>query len=167
MELIGIDFEMANATAGSLCAYGLAREESQHYGVLKLHPEVGGVQERHRFHGITQQVTDLGMPPSSLYELLESLPADTVLAAHDARIDRAQLAAWFSMWDFPPLHFRWIDTLKIARKHFGKDQKTGIAAMAERMGISVRPHDPYDDAFVAREIALRFDWGTIQLLEDK
>lgn len=167
MNLVGIDFEMANGTHGSLCGYALHFAEGDYAsGYLRLHPERGGVQERSAYHGIDPSWARNGSRPGVLYTLLRSLPEDTVLAAHDARIDRRELAAWFDMWDLEPIPFTWIDTLKIARLHYGKTAKVGVAAMAEHMGLTVTPHDPIDDALVAKEIAKRYTWGNIQLIKD-
>lgn len=160
MNLVGIDFEMANSTPGSICAYGLAFEDDIRLsGILRLHPEYGGEQERGRWHHISPAATAAGLDPEVLYDQLKALPEDTVLVAHDAKIDRTQLYGWYAMWGFEPIHFAWFDTLRIARRDFGKNGRTGIAAMAKRMGLDAKPHDPADDAGVALEIALRYDWG--------
>lgn len=167
MNLVGIDFEMANGTRGSLCGYALHYPDDDYAsGYLRLHPEKGGVQERSAYHGILPYWATKGVDPSVLYGLLRALPEDTVLAAHDARIDRRELAAWFDMWELEPLHFTWIDTLKIARMHYGKTAKVGVSAMAAHMGLTVTPHDPIDDARVAKEIAKRYSWGNIPLIKD-
>lgn len=166
MNLVGIDFEMANATRGSLCAYGLAYMDGTiEQAVLRLHPEHGGKQERDRWHHISPAKTALGFGPEVLYSRLLALPADTVLVAHDAKIDRTQLYGWFDMWGLEPLHFPWFDTLPIARREYGKKGRVGVAAMAERMGLTVNPHHAGDDARVALEIALRYDWGSLTPLE--
>ncbi len=169
MQIVGIDFEMANAIPGSLCAYGIAHENGHNFGILALHPTRGGEQEREHYHGISPDYTAAGMEPRFLYELLVSYAQrdDVVLAAHDARIDRRALHAWFLMWDLEPLYFTWIDTLKIAQRHYTKGAKNGVAAMAERMGMTVTPHDPVHDAEVARQIALRYDWGNLVPVVDK
>lgn len=168
MNLVGIDFEMANATRGSLCGFGMAYSWGETVaGILRLHPERGGVQERDRWHHISPAKTAAGNPPEVLYNLLLELPEDTVLVAHDARIDKRELYGWYSMWDLPPLHFPWFDTLRIARREFGKNGKTGIAAMAERLNIPVRRHHAGDDALVALTIAQRYDWGKFTVDEEK
>ncbi|URP22296.1 exonuclease [Microbacterium phage Big4] len=160
MTLVGIDFEMANPIAGSLCAFGMAHEGGAvEKAILRLHPERGGEQERFRYHKISPAATALGLPPLVLYSRLQALPKDTVLVAHDAKIDKAQLYAWFDMFDLEPIHFPWFDTLRIARREFGKHGKTGVAAMAERLKMTVKAHDPADDARVALQIAQTFSWG--------
>jgi len=157
---------MANAITGSLCAYGFAYEDgTTEKGILALHPEFGGKHERDRWHHISPAKTALGFGPEALYSRLLSLPADTILVAHDARIDRAQLYGWFKMWNLEPLHFSWFDTLRIARREKGKNGRTGVAAMAAEMGMTVRAHDPADDAKVALEIARRYAWGQINVLD--
>lgn len=164
--LVGIDFEMANATCGSLCAYGLAYTDgTSEQAVLRLHPERGGKQERDRWHHISPAKTAFGLGPDALYSRLLALPSDTVLVAHDAKIDRTQLYGWYEMWGLEPIHFRWFDSLPIARREFGKQGRVGVAAMAERMGLTVKPHHAGDDARVALEIALRYPWGQLKPLE--
>lgn len=164
MHLVGIDFEMANSRDGSLCGFGIAYPWGETVaGVLRLHPERGGRQERDRWHHISPAKTAAGNPPEVLYNLLKELPADTVLVAHDARIDKKALYAWFKMWDLEPLHFAWFDTLRIARREFGKHGKTGIAAMARRLKMSVRPHHAGDDALVALTIAQKYGWGAFKV----
>ena len=166
MSLIGIDFEMANGTPGSICAYGIAETDgSISYAVLALYPVLGGQQERTEYHGISPELTANGLEPERLYNRLMDMPEDTILVAHDARIDRRQLNAWCDMWRFPRITFPWLDTLKIAQRHFGKTNRNGVAAMAARMGMAVRPHDPVDDAEVALQIALRYDWKGIEPME--
>ena len=158
--LIGLDFEFANSITGSICAYGFAYEDgSWEKAVLRLHPEKGGEQERDRWHHISPAKTLLGLGPEALYERLKALPEDTVLVAHDAKIDKAQLYAWFDMFDLEPIHFPWFDTLRIARREFGKHSKTGVAAMAQRLGMTVKAHDAVDDARVALRIAQHYSWG--------
>ncbi|UVG35253.1 exonuclease [Microbacterium phage Cece] len=164
MTLVGIDFEMANAIPGSICAYGLAYEDGTvHRAVTHLHPERGGKQERKRFHGITAEQTLAGRGPHSLYSRLQALPEDTILVAHDAKIDRAQLYGWYEMWELEPIHFLWLDTLSIARQRYGKQGRVGVAAMAAYLDMEVKPHDPADDARVALRIAQTYDWGNVQL----
>lgn len=167
MTLVGIDFEFANGIPGSICAYGFAYEDgTMEQAVLRLHPERGGPQIRDRWHHISPEKTAMGLGPEALYSRLVAIPSDTVLVAHDAKIDRAQLYSWFDMWDLEPLHFTWFDTLKIARREYGKQGKVGIAAMAERLGMAVSPHHAGDDARVALEIARRFEWGSLSPLVD-
>lgn len=160
--LVGIDFEMANATHGSICAYGLAYEDGTvESAVMHLHPVHGGAQERDRWHHISAAKTAMGFGPEALYSRLLALPEDTILVAHDARIDKRELYGWYSMWDLPPRHFAWFDTLRVARRELGRTNKTGIAAMAAVMDMTVKPHDPADDARVALEIARRYEWGNL------
>lgn len=167
MTLVGIDFEMANATPGSLCAFGLAFEgDFTEAAVLRLHPFKGGAQERDRWHHISPKATERGRGWWVLYDRLKALPADTTLVAHDARIDRRELYAWFDMWNLPPLHFQWIDTLSIARREYGKQGKTSIVAMAERMGMQVRTHHAGDDALVALKIVQTYGLGNVRPLVD-
>lgn len=155
MQLIGTDFEFANNIRGSICAYGFAYEDgTKESGILHLHPDAG-VQERSRYHGISAEDTEMGLNPMALYRRLSRLPEDAVLVAHDARIDRSQLNAWFKMWGLPPLDLKWIDSLGIAKRVHGKRARTGVAAMAERYEMTVKSHDPGDDALVALAVALR------------
>lgn len=166
VTLVGIDFEMANATHGSICAYGLAFEGGFTESCeIKLHPELGGLQERERWHGISQESTDAGMGFDFLYARLLALPRDTVLVAHDAKIDRRELLASCAMWEFEPLDFTWIDSLSVARREMGKHQSTGVAAMAAKMSMEVRPHHPADDAKVALEIVQRYGIKGIRILD--
>lgn len=164
--LVGIDFEFANGIAGSICAYGLAYEDgTSEQAVIRLHPENGGEQERDRWHHISPAKTLLGLGPEALYSRLQALPEETVLVAHDAKIDRKQLYAWFDMWHLEPIHFAWFDTLRIARREFGKQGRVGVAAMAERFGMTVKPHHAGDDARVTLEIARRFSWGKLRPID--
>lgn len=167
MILTGIDFEMANAHRGSICAFGFAYQDgTKESGVLHLHPDAG-VQERTRYHGISPEDTDMGLSPMSLYRRLSRLPEDTILVAHDARIDRGALNAWFELWGLPPLDLKWIDTLGMTRRTYGKTAKIGIAAMAKRFEMSVKAHDPGDDALVALRIAETLEWGPTQVVDSR
>ena len=166
VSLVGIDFEMANATHGSICAYGLAFEAGfTESSSVRLHPTLGGVQERERWHNISQESTDAGMGFDVLYERLELLPRDTILVAHDAKIDRRELTSACEMWDLEPLEFTWLDSLSVARREFGKQGKHGIKYMAERLEMSVTEHDPADDARVALAIVQTYGIKGIRILD--
>lgn len=165
--LIGVDFEFANDIRGSICAFGFAYQDgTTEMGILALHPSAGE-QERARYHHISPEKTALGLGPEALYSRLAALPSDAILVAHDARIDRSQLNAWFALWGLEPLNLRWVDTLGMTRRMYGKNARIGIAAMAERFGMLVKAHNAGDDALVALRIAETLEWGPTQVVDSK
>lgn len=157
---IAIDFEYANDAPGSICAYGLAFPDgTQEHGFIQLHPD-NPIQDRTRFHTITQEQTDSGASFESLYARIESLSADsnTIFIAHDLKSDRRAWHAACLKHEMEILPLSWIDSLPIAREELqiGKGKPgTGIASMAARYGISIEHHNPADDALISMEIIKR------------
>jgi hypothetical protein len=147
--LIGIDFEFANAEAGSICGYGLAFEDGRRVsGILALHPERGGEQEREFIHGISSQSTAAGEHFGKLYHLLRTLPPETELVAHGTA-DQLQFYEACLLWGYAPLTFRWHNSDVLAKSSLGRHAKTGIPTLAALLRMAARPHHPGDDAAVA------------------
>lgn len=160
LPLIGIDFEYGNNTKGSICAYGLAFEDgTREHGFVRLHASAPE-QTHTRFHGITQAQTDGGMGFEELHARIKELAADgrAVLIAHDLKSDRRAWHAAVQTHGLDELNLLWLDSLTLARIEVGaaKDGgKTGIAAMAERYGLTIDHHNPAYDAWISLEIAQR------------
>lgn len=154
---VGIDFEMANNHKASICAYGLAfADGAQEKQIIALHSTMA-TQEATRWHGISAEETANGHPFAELYSRLQKLPKDTVLVAHDLKVDRRALLAAFQVWGVPPLKLLWVDSLKVAqRSRGGKNVKAGVATMAEIFAMDITHHDPADDALVALEVIKRY-----------
>lgn len=153
---VGIDFERANKHKGSICAYGLAFDDgSLEKQVIALH-ETMPAQEATRFHGITAEETANGAPFLELYSRLAALPEDTVLVAHDLKMDRRSFFAACTVWGLPKLKLTWLDSLKVAQRQLGKQNKTGVATMAKRLKMTIKHHDPSHDALVALAVVKHY-----------
>lgn len=156
---IAIDFEYASSTPGTICAYGLAFEDgTKEHGFVRLHPSAPE-QRNTRYHGISQEQTDGGMAFATLYERIKDLTAaeDTFLVAHDLKSDRRAWHAAVALFGLEPLPLIWIDSLPIARAEVAANGGglTGVAAMAQRYGLTINHHNPADDAFVSLQVVLR------------
>lgn len=157
---IAIDFEYANNTNGSICAYGLAFPDgTKEHGFIQLHPD-NPIQDRTRFHAITQEQTDSGSPFEELYLRISllSMAENTIFIAHDLKSDRRAWHAACLKHGLKVPSLNWIDSLPIARAELkiGKNKPgTGIASMAARYGIEIQHHNPADDALISMEIIKR------------
>lgn len=153
---VGIDFEMANRHKASICAYGLAFDDgSKEKQIIALHESMP-TQEATRYHGISAEETANGHPFMDLYNRLSALPEDTILVAHDLKVERRALLAAYEVWGLPKLKLQWVDSLGVARRKHGKDAKTGVATMAQIFAMEIIHHDPADDALVALEVVKRY-----------
>lgn len=164
---VGIDFEMANAHKGSICAYGLAfADGSKESQIIALHESMPE-QNATRYHGISAEETAAGHHFLELYKRLEDLPEDTILVAHDLKADRRALLAAYAVWELPRLKLRWVDSLGVARRRHGKKAKIGVATLAQLFEMKITHHDPADDALVALEVIARYgDNDPLYLVKD-
>lgn len=148
---------MANSNKASICAYGLAFDDgSKEKQIIALH-ETMPRQEATHWHGISAKETANGRPFIELYNRLAGLPEDAVLVAHDLKAERRALFAAYSVWGIPKLRLQWTDSLKLAQlKLGGKNAKAGVATMAKIFDMTIKHHDPADDALVALEVVKRY-----------
>jgi DNA polymerase III subunit epsilon len=90
-----------------------------------------------RFTGITQDMIDVAPPPETVLPDLAELLRDRVLVAHNARFDERVLRQAFERaavpWPDPPV----LCTVQLARRLAPLQQRRGLAALADALGIEV------------------------------
>ncbi|UDL16010.1 DnaQ-like DNA polymerase III subunit [Microbacterium phage Pumpernickel] len=157
-DYVGIDFETANGTPGSICSFGAAWVGDDgairtHEIITRLHPDAG-VQENTWIHGITSAETLFGEDFAEVQDWLrEAYNAGVVLVAHSA-FDRTAYVAACRLHGFEPLEFDWVDSLKTSRRVYGLPSNK-LSVVAEHLGIEFEHHRADEDARVALEIFLR------------
>jgi DNA polymerase-3 subunit epsilon len=90
-----------------------------------------------RFTGITQAMVDTAPPPESVLRELATLMRGRVVVAHNARFDERVLRQAFARaeldWPDPPI----LCTVSLARRLAPLQQRRGLAALADGLGIEV------------------------------
>src|ERR671929_2384564 len=90
-----------------------------------------------RFTGITQAMVDVAPPPEAVLPELAKLLRGRVLVAHNARFDERVLRQAFDRaglhWPKPPV----LCTVALARRLAPLQQRRGLAALADGLGIDV------------------------------
>ena len=164
MKLCGLDFETANSGSGSICAVGAALLEN---GVaaerleylVKPHKSLDYMSKFCRdVHGIFYE--DLRESPEfnevwqSVKSLLES--ADFVVI-HNAPFDLRHLRNVLRLYNLPSISFDYVCSVKLCRHHFPELPTHGLAAMAEKFGITFQHHDALEDAETCARIASQLE----------
>src|SRR3954449_5719249 len=90
-----------------------------------------------RFTGITQAMVDTAPPPEAVLPELARMLRGRVLVAHNARFDERVLRQAFARaaleWADPPV----LCTVALARRFAPLQQRRGLAALADGLGIEV------------------------------
>jgi DNA polymerase-3 subunit epsilon len=90
-----------------------------------------------RFTGITQHMIDIAPPPEAVLPELAEMLQGRVLVAHNARFDERVLRQAFEranvQWPSPPV----LCTVQLARRLAPLQQRRGLAALADGLGIDV------------------------------
>lgn len=158
MKTLAIDFETANEERGSACAIGLAwienvrvtRQESR----LIRPKELRFASMNISIHGIRpEDVEDKPEFPEVLEEFSSDLNGGLVLA-HNAAFDVGVMRTTLDKYGLPYPNFRYLCTVKIARKLWPNLPNSTLDTVARHLGIAFKHHDAAADAFACAEIAL-------------
>lgn len=162
MRLIGLDFETANTTSGSICAAGCAVLED---GVVVEKTEY--LIRPHRrldrvsgicfgVHGISWY--DLREAPEfpAVWPVLRRMLCQPGLAVmHNAAFDLGQLRSVLELYELPPVEFSYACTLAISRELHPELPHHSLDAMAAYIGHAFRHHDALEDAIACTALAQR------------
>ena len=164
MKLCGLDLETANPQSGSICAIGAALLadgtviDRREY-LVKPHPSMDYMSDVCRsIHGIAYE--DLRESPEfpeifhSIKQLL--LSADCVVI-HNAAFDLRHLRKSLELYNLHPLSFDCVCSLQLCRFHFPELPAHGLAAMAEKFGITFAHHDALEDAETCAKITSQLE----------
>jgi DNA polymerase III, epsilon subunit and related 3''-5'' exonucleases len=157
-DFVAIDFETANRNWTSICAVGLAFVDGGRVVAnpswLVRPPELVFDPGFIKIHGITaDQVA--GQPEfSELWAtLLPHLQGRTIVA-HNAEFDVNVLIQSLDYYHIPRLSADYSCTKIIAQRTWPGLKRYGLAALAERHGITFQHHDAGEDANVCAQVAL-------------
>ncbi|WP_114571263.1 3'-5' exonuclease [Exiguobacterium flavidum] len=156
-----MDFETANQSSASICAFGWAIVESgkiTHVDQVLINPEDRFSGWNIKVHGIRS--SDVANAPTlpemlDMYEIHELIRGADHVVAHNASFDVGALKgalAKYGLDDFP--HFTFSCTLKLARKVYPFLPNHKLNTLADHLGITLKHHDAADDARVAAELLL-------------
>ena len=76
---------------------------------------------------------------------------------HNASFDLRHLRKVLELYQLSPISFNYVCSLKLCRYHFPDAPYHGLAAMAEKFGITFQHHDALEDAVTCAKIASRLE----------
>lgn len=158
-SFVAIDVETANAFMGSICQIGLVRfEGGKEVGRRSwlIDPGESFSPVNVRIHGIDER-TVRGMPSfAERHPELAEFTSNAITVSH-THFDRVAVAQACANHGVGQLVCRWLDSARVARRAWPQvaRQGYGLAALAERLGITFRHHDAVEDAWAAGVILQR------------
>lgn len=158
-RLIGLDFETANPTFGSICAAGCAVLEDgevvekqewlirPHRRLDRMHGACFAV------HGISYyDLRDAPEFPAIWPVLRKMLTAGGVVVAHNASFDLNHLKAVLELYRLPSVAFDCVCSLRVSRERLPELERHSLDAVAAHFGHQFRHHDALDDAIACATI---------------
>ena len=159
MDFTAIDFETANSTRRSVCAVGIAVVESGKISKvdswLIRPPELYFSTFNIAIHGITEKQVrrkpefDIFWP--KLWSTLKGKP----VIAHNASFDMSVIRHAFDFYgkQYPTINY--FCTIAIAKAIWPGLMNYKLPTVAEHLDVSLKHHDPAEDAMAAAEIAIK------------
>lgn len=158
MDFTAIDFETANRRSDSACQFGAAVVRGgevvrRHQWLIRPRPfsfDPGNI----RIHGIRpEQVAD-ELEFDERWDEIWSVLAGSCLVAHNAAFDIRVLQGCLTTHEIPVPKFEFTCTRLIARRSWPEWKGFGLAAIADRLGITFRHHDALEDAVACAQVML-------------
>ena len=162
MRLVGLDFETANFTFGSICAAGCAVLEDgevvekteylvrPHRSLDKMHGGCFAV------HGISwYDLREAPEFPAVWPVLRQMLLSADVVVAHNAAFDLRHLQAALALYHLSPVEFTYVCSLEISRKRLPELESHALDAVAAHFGHTFQHHDALEDAIACAMIVHR------------
>lgn len=159
MRLIGIDFETANQTFGSICAAGCAIMEDgeviekrewlirPHRRVDRMHAACFAV------HGISwYDLRDAPEFPAVWPVLRRMLTSGDVVVAHNAAFDLNHLKGALDIYGLASVEFDYVCSLQVSRELLPGLDSHSLDAVAAHFWHTFRHHDALDDAIACATI---------------
>ena len=162
MRLVGLDFETANFTFGSICAAGCAVLEEgvvteKNEWLVRPHPTLdrmhGGC---YAVHGISwYDLRDAPEFPAIWPVLRRMLLSADAVVAHNAAFDLNHLKGALTLYGLPPVAFPYVCSLAVSRNRLPELPSHALDAVAMHLGHTFRHHDALEDAIACAEIVHR------------
>lgn len=167
---LAVDVETANPDLCSICQVGVVGFVNGNVGhVWKslVNPEDYFCPTNVAIHGITEADVEGAPTYRSVHLELQRRLAGQVVACHTS-FDRLALIRASERAGVDSIDCRWLDTARVVRRAWKQFSRSGyaLAAIANELGISFRPHDAAEDARAAGEVLLRAVAATGLTVED-
>lgn len=159
MRLIGLDFETANPSSGSICAAGVVCLDNgiitdKREWLIRPHQSVDWMRSAFtRIHGIGYY--DLRQSPEfqEVWPAMQKiLTSGDCIVIHNAPFDLRHLNAVLKLYQLPTISFDYVCSLAVSRKLFSDMPSHSLDAVAGRFGHSFKHHDALDDAIACATI---------------
>lgn len=155
---VALDFETANAEKTSACALGLVKFTKDaiidewasliktptpyfHWGNIRIHGiEWSDVKDKKNF--------------VELWDEIRTFIGTSVLYAHNAAFDIAQLRGLFGYYNIIPPEYQYLCTVHIARKMYPDLENHKLHTVASHLHFNFLHHDALDDARACAHIAM-------------
>lgn len=162
MRIVGLDFETANLSSGSICSAGCAaledgRPVEKNEWLIRPHRTLDRVHGVcFAAHGISwYDLRDAPEFPAVWPILRRMLERADVVVAHNAAFDLRHLARALALYELAGVGFDCVCTLELARMRLPELPSHALDAVAAHFGIEFRHHDALEDAAVCALVAHR------------
>ena len=159
MRLVGLDFETANNTFGSICAAGCAILEDgevvekrewlirPHRRIDRMHAACFAV------HGISwYDLRDVPEFPAIWPVLRRMLTSGGLVVVHNASFDLTHLQGALDIYRLPSVEFDYVCSLKVSRELLPNLESHSLDAVAAHFGHKFHHHDALEDAIACATI---------------
>lgn len=147
-DFVAVDVETACSRMSSICQIGIVgfRDGRELFAYESLiDPQDDFTPFNIRIHGI-DPARVAGQPTfAGAFHRIAGLLSDRVVVAHSA-FDKHCLAAAGRVHGSPPIHCRWLDTVRVSRRTWPELHSHRLNVVAESLGIAFRHHDALEDA---------------------
>ncbi len=158
MRIVAIDFETANEERRSACAVGLAWIEegtvTRRARRLIRPPEMRFNPHNVRVHGIHASEVEFAPDFPEVYSEFEQEISGALVLAHNASFDIGVLSAAISEYGLRIPSCRVMCTMKLAGHTWPTLDRVSLDSVARYLGLSLRHHDPEDDAVACANVAM-------------
>ena len=176
MRIIGLDFETANQSSGSICAAGCIVLEDgvvveKQEWLIRPHRTVDRMHGAcFAAHGISwYDLRDVPEFPAVWPVLRRMLTSGGVVVAHNAAFDLNHLKGALELYGLPSVEFDYACSLRVSRELLPDLENHSLDAVASHIGHKFHHHDALEDAIACATIIgkigipensiRRFDYG--------
>ena len=159
MRIIGLDFETANTTFGSICAAGCAIMEDgevveKQEWLIRPHRRVDRMLGMcFAVHGISwYDLRDVPEFPAIWPVLRRMLTSGGVVVAHNTAFDITHLKGALELYRLPSVEFDYVCSLRVSRELLPDLESHSLDAVAAHFGHQFHHHDALEDAIACATI---------------
>lgn len=162
MKLVGLDFETANPSSGSICAAGITFMENgsvreKREWLIRPHHTVDWMLSAFtKIHGIGYFDLRDALEFPEIWTVMKSLiwQGDCVVI-HNAPFDLRHLHTVLTLYRLPSFSFDYVCSLAVCRYLFPGMSSHSLDAMAAHFNIEFQHHDALEDAITCAAIIVQ------------